>query len=117
VLGELYTSLVPRFLQLVALSLALLLVGAPTILAQLAEDDCAEECAGEQGEESCPDEGCTDCSLVCSSCPRTHVVAPTVGGWFAPWRTAIVQLSAERADTVPVGPPPQGVFHPPRIAG
>ena len=104
-------------LQLIALSLALLLVGAPTIFAEVIEDDCAEECAREQGEKSCPDQGCTDCSLVCSSCPRTHLVAPTVGAWFAPWRTASVLLSPEGAERVPSGPSPQGVFHPPRIAG
>ncbi len=107
----------PRVLQLVALSLALLLVGAPTILAEIVEDDCAEECAGEQGEERCPDEGCTDCSIVCSSCPRTHVVAPGVSGWFAPWRTAVVEVTVDRAERVPAGPPPRGVFHPPRDAG
>ena len=106
----------PRFLQLIALTLALLLVGAPTIIAEIAEDDCAEECAGEQGEESCPDEGCTDCSIVCSSCPRTHFVA-TDAIRFAPWRTATDQLPVESAERVPAELPPQGVFHPPRVAG
>ena len=106
----------PRLLQLIALGLALLLVGAPTILTETVED-CAEECAGEQGEESGPDEGCTDCSIACASCPRTHVVAPTVVAWLAPWRAAFVRLPPEGAERVPAGPPPQGVFHPPRIAG
>lgn len=106
----------PRFLQLIALSLALLLVGAPSIIAEITEDDCAEECASGDGE-NCPDQGCADCSLVCSSCPRTHVVAPSVGAWFAPWRTAFVELSIDAAERVPVGPPPEGVFHPPRLAG
>lgn len=102
---------------MIALSLVLLLVGAPTILAEVVEDDCAEECAGEQSEESCPDEGCTDCSIVCSSCPRTHVVAPSVTAWFSPWRTSFVQRSPDDAERVPAGPTPQGVFHPPRVAG
>ncbi len=107
----------PRLLQLVTLSLVLLLVGAPKVIAELVEDDRAEACAGEAGEASCPEEGCSDCSIVCSSCPRTHVVAPGVTAWFAPWRTAFVQPSPEGAERVPAGPTPKGVFHPPRVAG
>lgn len=107
---------VPRFLQLIALTLPLLLLGAPAMIAEITEDECAEECAGEEGK-SCPDEGCADCSIVCSSCPRTHVVAPVVAAWVSPWRTAIVRPSPDGPQRVPTGPPPQGVFHPPRIAG
>jgi hypothetical protein len=107
----------PRLLQLIALSLALLLVGAPAILAEIAEDDCVEECAGDDEGTTCPDEGCTDCSVVCPSCPRTHAVAVTVGAWFAPWRTASLQTSNDASERVPVDPPREGVFHPPRLAG
>lgn len=106
----------PRVLQLVALTVALLLVGAPAIVAELLEDDCADECVGDEGE-SCPEEGCTDCSVVCSACARTHVVTPTIAAALAPWLDSFVQTSRDAAERVPVGPPPEGVFHPPRIAG
>lgn len=107
----------PRFAQLIALSLALLLAGAPAVIAEMAEtieDDCADECAGEQGEESCPEEGCSDCSIICSSCARSHVVAPSGAVRFLPWRTEYVWLRAEGPHRLPAGPPPRGVFHPPR---
>ena len=106
----------PRLLQLVALTVALLLVGAPTIVAELLEDDCAEDCAGDDGAR-CPDEACTDCSAVCASCPRPHVVVPTLGAGPAPGSTSYIQLAGHAAERVPVGPSPEGVFHPPRSAG
>jgi hypothetical protein len=107
---------VPRFLQLVALSLALLLVGAPAIAAEMIEDDCAEECAGEESERSCPEEGCTDCSVLCPGCARPHVVATTAVARPTSWATSYVEISSDDTERVPLGPPPDGVFHPPRPA-
>ena len=107
----------PRILQVLAVCLALMLVGVPKVIAEIVEDDCAEECAGEEGSESCPDQGCTDCSIVCSSCPRAHVVAPNGALWAVPSLHGYLELEPERAERVPSGPPPEGVFHPPRSAG
>ena len=107
----------PRVLSIVALWLALLLVGVPTMIAELTEDDCASECADEADRGSCPEQGCTDCSLVCAGCARTHVVVPTTLPGATPGRTVVVRLEGDRAQRVPLGPPPQGVFHPPRRTG
>lgn len=102
-------------LQLLALMVAMLLVGAPAMVAELAEDDCAEECVGDSGP-SCPEEGCNDCSPVCSSCPRTHVVAAALTAWSSPAADVVVGAPVEGCQRVPTGPPPEGVFHPPRVA-
>lgn len=107
----------PRLLQLTALTLAFLLVGGPGVIVELAEDDCAEECAGEQGDESCPEAGCTDCSIICAACGRTPVVAPAGAMRLAPAGAAYVQLATEAAQRLPAAPPLRGVFHPPRIEG
>jgi hypothetical protein len=55
--------------------------------------------------------------VMCASCSRTYVVTPTVAAAIAPWLDSFVQTSRDAAERVPVGPPPEGVFHPPRIAG
>lgn len=90
--------------------------GAPTWVAELvAEDDCAERCASEQ-QGGCPDEGCADCAIVCASCPRTHFVLPSPS--LGPTAVfAMASLPCEADAREPIGPPPEGVFHPPRLAG
>lgn len=103
-----------RLLPLIALMLVFLTSGAPTWIAELTGDDCAEQCTD---ESSCPDEGCADCSVICSSCVRTHVVVPQVVAVIAPGAVAVSWLAPEVGAQMPVGPPPQGVFHPPRRAG
>jgi hypothetical protein len=104
---------VPRFLSLIALVLAFVMMGAPTWIAALTGDDCAEKC---RGEAECPDEGCADCSIICSACPRTHVVVPQQATRVAP-ASIVSWLSREVGERMPVGPPQDGVFHPPRRAG
>jgi hypothetical protein len=108
--------LVPRFLQLVALVLVFMVSGAPAWIAELAEDDCAAKCADEE-QDGCPDEGCGDCSVVCSSCPRSHVVLPSHVVRVAPGSLDFACLASEAGERVPDEPVPEGVFHPPRLAG
>ncbi len=103
----------PRFVHLIALALVFAMSGAPTWIAEAMEDDCAEECASESG---CPDEGCADCSIVCSSCPRAHFVAPQTVT-LAPTPVGVSSVAHEAGKRLPQGPPPKGVFHPPRRAG
>lgn len=97
---------------MVALVLAFVVSGAPTWICELAEDDYAEECADERG---CPDEGCGDCSIVCSSCPRGHVLVPSFVVSVAPASTHFAWISSEALERVPDDPVPEGVFHPPRL--
>lgn len=107
----------PRAVQSVALTLAFLLVGGPAVIAELVEDDCAEACEAEQPDESCPEEGCTDCSILCSGCGRTPVITAAGAIRLALAGTGYVQLVTDVGQRMPAGPPPQGVFHPPRVAG
>ncbi len=106
----------PRSLRLLALLLVIVMSGVPAWAAELAaEDDCAERCADEQ-QDGCPDEGCADCVIVCSSCPRNHVVVPSP--CLRPAAVFAIEAIPKEADErEPVGPPPEGVFHPPRRAG
>ena len=102
----------PRFLHVLALSLAFFVSGAPSWVAELCEDDCAKECASESG---CPDEGCADCAPNCSSCPRGHYVVPSaLAISLSVCVSDRIAITCERA---PADPPPEGVFHPPRRAG
>lgn len=103
----------PRFLPLVALVLAFVVSGAPAWIGEVLEDDCAEECADPTG---CPEDGCADCSILCSSCPRTHVVAPPLAVAFAPAAGGLAWLAGDARERVPDDPVPEGVFHPPRRA-
>jgi hypothetical protein len=107
---------VPRLLQVVALVMVFAISGAPAALAELSEDDCAEQCADED-QTGCPDEGCADCSIICSSCPRTHVVAASGASPLSAVLLAGVRIATEPAQRIPADPPPEGVFHPPRLAG
>lgn len=88
--------------------------GAPAWAAELLEDDCVEKCTDEPG--GCPDEGCADCSLICSSCPRAHVVVPAEQLRVVPAKL-VALIRAGAGERVPSGPEPDGVFHPPRLAG
>jgi hypothetical protein len=108
--------LVPRSFRVLAFVLVIVMSGASAWVAELAaDDDCAERCADEQ-QDGCPDEGCGDCVIVCSSCPRNHVVIPSPG--LLPVALFAVEALPQEADErMPVGPPPEGVFHPPRLAG
>ena len=103
----------PRFLHVFALVMAFIASGAPTWISELAEDDCAVECSD---ESSCPDEGCADCSIICSSCPRSHVVAPQTT-MVVPMPINVSAVAHEASERWPLEPPPEGVFHPPRRAG
>jgi hypothetical protein len=105
--------MVPRFLQLVALVLAFVVSGAPAWIRELAKDDCAEECASDR---SCPDDGCGDCSIVCSSCARVHVVVPSLVASAVAAPNVVTWISSEAGERVPDDPVPDGVFHPPRLA-
>jgi hypothetical protein len=102
---------VPRVLQLVALVLAFTVSGAPAWLSELAEDECGEKCAENCG---CSVKSCRDCSIVCSACPRSHVLVPSLVATgvevidFA-W------ISSEASERVPEDPVPEGIFHPPRL--
>lgn len=106
----------PRFLQLVALMLAFLVSGAGAWVAELAKDDCAEECEGDE-LTSCPEQGCTDCSVTCSSCPRTLALAWTHVVRVEPVSTSFGWISSEVRERVPDDPFAEGVFHPPRLVG
>ena len=106
------TSRMGRLLPLIALMLVVLTSGAPAWIAELVQGDCAAQCAD---ESSCPDEGCASCSVICSSCVRAHVVVPpVVAVVIAPSAIAVTWLAPEVGARMPVGPPPEGVFHPPR---
>jgi hypothetical protein len=107
--------LVPRFLQLVALVLAFVVSGVPAWINEVVETVCAEECTDE-GERGCSDEGCADCSIACSSCRRAPVVVPLVAS-HAPAAIELSQISSELRERFPDDPIPEGVFHPPRVAG
>jgi hypothetical protein len=107
---------VPRFLQAIALVLVLVISGVPAVLAEILEDDCAEKCAGTD-QTGCPDEGCADCSIICSSCPRAHVVAPSGASPLPVLPLAVARITTEVGQHVPADPPLEGVFHPPRLAG
>lgn len=107
--------LVPRFIHVIALMLIFAISGGPTVAGELLEDDCAEKCADEE-QDGCPDEGCADCSIICSSCPRAHVLIPLVAN-LLPISIEESGVAIEIGQRVPVGPPPEGVFHPPRLAG
>jgi hypothetical protein len=115
---------VPRILQLVALLVALALVGAPTWVGELIEEVCAsdcpdaedDECTGDEGAGGCEEQGCTDCSVVCGSCARGHHAPPVAAMRPAAAVLASVVVGVHADARVPVGPPPQGIFHPPRIA-
>lgn len=110
----------PRILQLVALLVALVLVGAPTWVGELVEavcaSDCSDECAGDESASGCAEQGCTDCAVVCGSCARGHHAPPVAA--MRPITAVLASVVvALRVDArVPIGPPPQGIFHPPRIA-
>jgi hypothetical protein len=99
-------------LPLVALVLAFVVSGAPAWIGELVEDDCAEECADSTG---CPEDGCADCSILCTSCPRTHGVAPHAAA-LAPAARGLAWLAGDARERVPDDPVPEGVFHPPRRA-
>ena len=105
---------VPRFLHVIALLLTFMVSGAPAWIGELAGDDCAEQCAS---ESACPDEGCADCSIICSSCPRAHVVVPSQANRVVLASVGVSQVSDEASERLPASPPPEGVFHPPRRAG
>lgn len=105
---------VPRFFHAIALALIFLVSGAPAWIAELTGDDCRAQCAD---ESSCPDEGCADCSVLCSSCPRAHVVVPPQPNRFGPASVDVSQIAHEASERVPAGPPLEGVFHPPRRVG
>jgi hypothetical protein len=104
---------VPRLLQLIALVLVFTISGAPKWVAELVEDDCTEECSN---ESQCPEEGCDDCSIICSSCPRAQFFPPQSAS-FVPRLVGVSADAHEAGERVPTGPPPKGVFHPPRRAG
>lgn len=93
--------------------MAFVISGAPMWVAELAEDNCAEECADESG---CPDEGCADCSVICSSCPRAQYLAPQTTA-IVPMLVDVSAAAHDAGERVPLEPPPKGVFHPPRRAG
>jgi hypothetical protein len=97
---------------MVALVLAFVVSGAPTWIRELAEDDCAEQCADESG---CPDKGCGDCSIICSACPRGHVLVPSLVASVVLASTDFDWISTETRQRVPDDPVPEGVFHPPRL--
>jgi len=105
---------VPRLLQLVALTLALLVMGAPTWITEIAQDDCGDECKGDEAAGGCDERGCTDCPVVCNSCSRTHMLPPLAVLRLDFAMTAFVHLASDLVERMPVGPPPRGIFHPPR---
>lgn len=102
-------------IQLVALSLAIMMAGAPAWVAEAAEDECAEECAGDRSAGGCEEQGCGDCSVVCSYCPRPHLVVPQVADVPAVEMATLRDSAPPTCERVPTGPPPRGVFHPPRV--
>lgn len=104
----------PRFLQILVLVLVFGISGGPGVIAELVGDDCTETCADDAGAS---DEDCGDCRLICSSCPRSHVVVPSVTTNVIAVSVDVARIAAIGAERVPDGPPPQGVFHPPRLAG
>jgi hypothetical protein len=106
---------VPRFLQILVLLLIFGISGGPGVIAELAGDDCTETCADEEPGSS--EDGCGDCRLICSSCPRSHVIVPSLTNHVIPVPVNVARIAAIGAERVPIGPPPQGVFHPPRLAG
>ena len=95
--------------------LAFVVSGAPAWVSELAKDDCAEECEGD-ATSSCPEQGCTDCSITCSSCPRTVALVWTHVVRLEPLHTGFAWISSEAAERVPDDPVSEGVFHPPRLA-
>lgn len=103
----------PRFLQLVALALVFAISGAPAWIAELAGDDCAEKCSD---EPRCPDEGCADCSVICSTCARTHAL-PVTRVASALFAFDVSEITFDASESVPPSPPPEDVFHPPRRIG
>jgi hypothetical protein len=105
---------VPRLLQLLALVVALAIAGVPTWIGELLEDDCAQTCAGDQSAGGCQEQGCTDCSVVCSSCARGLHGPPVASVHLAAAILASVDAAIDVPQRVPIGPPPQGIFHPPR---
>jgi hypothetical protein len=111
---------VPRILQLVALLVALALVGAPTwvgeLIEQVADADCGDECTGDDSAGGCEEQGCTDCSVVCGSCARGHHAPPVAAMRPAAAVVASAVVGVNVDARVPVGPPPQGIFHPPRMS-
>jgi hypothetical protein len=108
--------LVSRVLQLLALVLCFAMSGGPTLLTEILEDDCATACIDED-RGGCPDEGCADCSIICSSCARSHVVVPSGPSLALAVPIAVAGIASEAGDRVPPGPSPEGVFHPPRLSG
>lgn len=101
-----------RLLQILVLSLVFVTSGAPGWLVQaLVDDDCGEVCIDEDG---CPEGGCADCTITCSSCPRSHGVFPQAAG-VAPVTVGVtVVTEVMTIQKLEDGPPPEGVFHPPR---
>lgn len=93
--------------------LAFVVSGAPTWLGELVEDDCAQECTTDE-PGGCP-EGCGNCSIVCSSCPRSHVVVPSLVASVAPVVVDFARIASEAGERLPDDPVPEGVFHPPRL--
>lgn len=105
---------VHRVLQLLAILVALATCGAPAWAVELLKDDCADECTDEP--EGCPSEGCGDCSVLCSSCPRVPGAICALPPRIAPAVLASWWIAGEPAQQKPTEPPPKGVFHPPRRA-
>lgn len=105
----------PRLVQLVAVCFAIVMAGAPTWLAELAGDDCAEVCASDEAAGGCEEQGCADCSIVCSSCPRPHTLLPHTAAAAPMAMVTFLEDAVPPSERVPVGPPPRGVFHPPRV--
>lgn len=103
----------PRFLQVLALVMTFIVMGAPAWVAEILEDDCTEECSD---ESQCPGEGCGDCSIICSSCPRSHYTTPQTVT-LSPSSVEVSAIAHETRERFPLEPPPKGVFHPPRRAG
>ena len=98
---------------MVALVLVFMISGAPSWMAEVFEDECAEECSS---ESRCPDDGCADCSVICPTCSRTHALPPTQLV-VASIASDVSEITFDASESVPQAPPPEDVFHPPRCNG
>jgi len=105
---------VSRLLQVLALTLALLVVGAPSWISELVEDHCGEDCAGDEAAGGCEERGCTDCPVVCGACARSHMLPPVAVQRLESVAARYVAVASDAPERFPSEPPPQGIFHPPR---
>lgn len=91
--------------------------GLPAAAAAVGVDECGDDCADDE-DAGCPgDLGGEGCPPLCTTCVCASFFAPALAGAAPVTIVADVRVpAAEAPSTLPPSAPPDGVFHPPRLA-